>query len=42
MAADAFSELADSYDDTFTDTSIGRVMRSAVWERLGAQGVLDD
>jgi SAM-dependent methyltransferase len=42
MAADAFSELADSYDDTFTDTSIGRVMRSAVWERLGASFVNGD
>ena len=42
MAADAFSELADSYDDMFTDTSIGRVMRSAVWARLGATFVSGD
>ena len=42
MGADAFSELADSYDDTFTDTSIGRVMRSAVWARLGATFVNGD
>ncbi len=34
MESDVFSALAGSYDDTFTDTSIGAVMRSAVWARL--------
>jgi SAM-dependent methyltransferase len=34
VGADAFSALAGSYDDTFTDTSIGTVMRSAVRTRL--------
>ncbi len=35
MEVDAFSVIAGSYDDTFTDTSIGAVMRSAVWAHLG-------
>ena len=34
MESDAFSALAGSYDDTFTNTAIGGVMRSAVWARL--------
>jgi SAM-dependent methyltransferase len=29
-----FDALAATYDDTFTDSTIGRVMRNAVWRRL--------
>ena len=33
----AFDDLAASYDDTFTESVIGRLLRAAVWRRLDAQ-----
>jgi SAM-dependent methyltransferase len=33
----AFDALADSYDDAFTRTAIGTMMRRAVWARLAAR-----
>ena len=30
----AFDDLAGDYDDTFTRSAIGRLMRAAVWRRL--------
>ena len=32
----SFDAVAASYDATFTDTALGRVLRDAVWERLAA------
>ena len=32
----AFDDLAGDYDDTFTRSAIGRLMRAAVWRRLDA------
>jgi len=34
LNACAFDELAGSYDETFTDTVVGRELRSLVWSRL--------
>ena len=33
-AAAAFDRVADSYDETFTDSAIGRAQRKQVWTRL--------
>ena len=32
----AFDRAAPSYDRTFTETKLGRELRSLVWERLAA------
>lgn len=34
VSTTAFDSLAADYDDTFTNTAIGRVLRAAVWRRL--------
>ena len=36
MSARAFDDLANTYDATFTDTLVGRVLRDIVWARLRA------
>jgi ubiquinone/menaquinone biosynthesis C-methylase UbiE len=34
VSVQAFDDLADAYDSTFTDTAVGRVLRDGVWARL--------
>ncbi|MFZ1551643.1 MAG: methyltransferase domain-containing protein [Anaerolineae bacterium] len=37
LSAAAFDDSAATYDDAFTESTIGRLLRAAVWRRLDAQ-----